>query len=123
MRYRSSAAQRAFGALFRFARQRVGCARASVPALQLCGASGLVKTLASIRIAPHASFCSVWVGNWSPGIILIYQLLSSAWLVNVGARTTALDARPGATGARRVEDPWACLTTARATSHACVDVS
>ena len=35
------------------------------------------KTLASTMDAPHASFCAVWVGNWSPRIVLTYQLLSS----------------------------------------------
>ena len=48
----------------------------SVQAFSLCLLAAC-KTLASTMDAPHASFCAVWVGNWSPRIVLTYQLLSS----------------------------------------------
>ncbi len=46
------------------------------PSFSLCLLAAC-KTLASTMDAPHASFCAVWVGNWSPRIVLTYQLLSS----------------------------------------------
>jgi len=88
MRYRSSAAQRAFGALFRFARQPFLLVPAPWPVQVFIPCQ--LAALDTSKHASHALFCSVWVGNWSPRIILTYQLLSSAWLVNVGAATTAV---------------------------------
>ena len=103
----------------------LACARASVPALLiLCGASGSCKDTSkhphALRTLPSAQSGSA-IGRLESS--LPNQLQQFRLAQELCASTTALYARPGAAGARRVEDPWACLTTARATSHACVDVS